>query len=301
MFGARIEVAIRVRLVIAQDLPSKSGPENSSFYRNLNKQQKGSMKTRFFTNVCVLVSMAALNLAFSPAMRAQTPANPPPNPTAPDANQSTKSTDSTAEQNGGTTTQTSTGSMDKTASKNETNSLDMNPGTAQTSSPEKTATKTPSDATTEKSGMGAKSGMMTDKSFVMKAAQGGMLEVELGKVAADKASASNVKDFGSKMVTDHGMANDKLKAIAQAKGMTVPAELDSKHQATVDHLSKLSGTAFDKAYVTEMVKDHQHDAMLFQKEIDTTQDADLKSFATDTLTTVKMHLSMIKEIQAGMK
>src|SRR5471030_3252530 len=83
-----------------------------------------------------------------------------------------------------------------------------------------------------------------DKSFVMKAAQGGMTEVQLGQLAADKGTSQDVKDFGSKMVTDHGKANDELKSIASSKGVTIPDKLDAKHQAMVDKMSKMSGAEF---------------------------------------------------------
>jgi putative membrane protein len=177
-----------------------------------------------------------------------------------------------------------------------TNSLDTHPGMAPTGSADKSATKEPNAVKDAKSGPSS-----SDKMFVKNASQGGMLEVELGKVAQDKGSSSDVKEFGSHMVTDHSAANDKLMAIAKEKGLTVSDSLDAKHQAIVDKLSKLSGAEFDKAYVAEMVKDHKHDAMAFQKESDNTSDPELKSFASDTLVTVKSHLGMIEKIQSGMK
>jgi len=140
-----------------------------------------------------------------------------------------------------------------------------------------------------------------DKIFVMKAAQGGTTEVQLGQLAADSGTAQDVKDFGSKMVVDHGKANDELRSIASSKGITVPDKLDAKHQAMVDKMSKLSGAAFDKAYVAAMVKGHKETDALFTKEASSGQDADIKAFAAKTDETVKMHLSMIQGIQSKMK
>jgi len=140
-----------------------------------------------------------------------------------------------------------------------------------------------------------------DKAFVMNAAQGGMTEVQLGQIAADKGTSQEVKDFGSKMVVDHGKANDELKSIASSKGILVPDKLDTKHQAMVDKLSKLSGADFDKSYVAEMVKGHKATDALFIKEAKSGQDADIKAFAAKTDETVKMHLSMIQGIQSKMK
>jgi putative membrane protein len=139
-----------------------------------------------------------------------------------------------------------------------------------------------------------------DQSFVMKAAQGGMTEVQLGQMAADKGSAQDVKDFGSKMVTDHGKANDELKSIASTKGITLPDKLDAKHQGMVDKMTALSGAAFDKAYVSAMVKAHEKDDALFMKEASSGDDADIKAFASKTDVVVKQHLSMIKDMQSKM-
>jgi putative membrane protein len=140
-----------------------------------------------------------------------------------------------------------------------------------------------------------------DKTFVMKAAQGGMTEVQLGQLAADKATSPDVKAFGSKMVTDHGQANDELKSIATTKGITLPDKLDTKHQAMVDKMKGLSGPAFDKAYVSAMVSAHKKDNALFTKEASSGQDSDIKAFADKTDKVVQMHLSMIQDIQSKMK
>jgi putative membrane protein len=140
-----------------------------------------------------------------------------------------------------------------------------------------------------------------DNAFVMKAAQGGMTEVQLGQLAADKGTSQDVKDFGLKMVADHGMANDELKSIASSKGIMLPDKLDAKHQAMIDEMSRLSAAAFDKAYVAAMVAAHKKDDALFTKEAFSGQDADIKAFAAKTDETVKMHLSMIQDIQSKMK
>jgi putative membrane protein len=140
-----------------------------------------------------------------------------------------------------------------------------------------------------------------DKMFVMKAAQGGMTEVALGKLASEKAGSADVKAFGAMMVTDHTAANDELKAIATKKGLKVPKELNKKHAKVADELSKLSGAVFDKAYVPAMVKGHTETIALFENEAKTGQDADLKAFAEKTLPTIKMHLEKIEAIQKSMK
>src|SRR5262249_47750145 len=96
-----------------------------------------------------------------------------------------------------------------------------------------------------------------DKKFVMEAAQGGMAEVELGNLAVKKTSSTAVKDFGQRMVDDHTKANDALKQVAASEGITLPTGIGKQNQQVYNRLSKLSGTAFDKAYMGVMVKGHE--------------------------------------------
>lgn len=134
-----------------------------------------------------------------------------------------------------------------------------------------------------------------DKTFVTNAAQGGLAEVKLGELAKEKGSNQSVKDFGSHMVMDHSKANDELKGVASSKGVTVPDSITAKDQALYDRLSKLSGAAFDKAYISAMIKDHVTDVAEFQKESKSGKDSDVKGFAAKTLPTLQDHLKMARD------
>lgn len=138
-----------------------------------------------------------------------------------------------------------------------------------------------------------------DKKFVRDAAMGGLTEVELGKLAAEKGSTDSVKEFGQKMVDDHTKANEELKKVAGTESITIADSLDAKHQSRVDKLSKLSGTAFDKAYIKDQVKDHEQDASEFQNEAQNGTQVAVKDFAAKTLPTIQGHLAMAKDIQKG--
>lgn len=132
-----------------------------------------------------------------------------------------------------------------------------------------------------------------DKTFMKKAAQGGMAEVKLGELAAKQGSSDQVKQFGQKMVDDHGKANDALKEVAAKKNFTLPGDIDAKSKATLAKLEKLHGAAFDAAYIKDMKMDHQADIAEFQKEVSKGKDPDVKGFASSTLPTVKEHYTMI--------
>ncbi|MBW4522956.1 MAG: DUF4142 domain-containing protein [Scytolyngbya sp. HA4215-MV1] len=138
-----------------------------------------------------------------------------------------------------------------------------------------------------------------DQQFVMQAAQGGMAEVELGRLAMQKASSSVVKSFGQHMVKDHTQANNQLKQLASQKGIPIPTDTGTQNKATKAGLSKLSGTAFDRALMNQMVMDHQKTVSLFEKEAQQGQDLEVKAWAAQTLPTLRDHLRMALSTQHG--
>lgn len=146
---------------------------------------------------------------------------------------------------------------------------------------------------------GAVSAMPVDKDdadFAVEAASGGMMEVELGKLAQERATNQRIKDFGAMMVKDHSAAGDKLKSIASAKNITLPAEMGDKQKKDMEDLSKKSGKDFDKAYMDMMLDDHKKDVKKFEDAADKCKDPDLKTFASTTLPTLRMHLDSAKAI-----
>ena len=142
-----------------------------------------------------------------------------------------------------------------------------------------------------------------DLKFIRAAAQAGMDEVALGRVAAEKGTSDEVKKFGQHMVDDHSKANEELMTLASNKGVDLSADkpkMEKKSQKAVDKLSKKEGAEFDKDYVDGMVKDHEKAVDEFQKASETVKDEDLKKWAAQTLPTLQAHLNMIKDIQAKM-
>ena len=139
----------------------------------------------------------------------------------------------------------------------------------------------------------------TDREWASKAAQGGVAEVELGRLAQQKASSNEVKEFGNRMVEDHSSANDRLQAIARENGFDLPSGMGEKHKATINRLEKLSGAQFDRAYMQEMVKEHRHDIDHFQKGASQLQHPDLKAFASNTLAALQDHLNHAERISGN--
>ncbi|MGI8581154.1 MAG: DUF4142 domain-containing protein [Chitinophagaceae bacterium] len=140
-----------------------------------------------------------------------------------------------------------------------------------------------------------------DQEFVVKAASGGLMEVELGKIAAQNAASAKVKAFGQRMVKDHSKANDELKAIASAKNISIPATPGEDHQKHIDNLKAKKGAEFDKDYIDMMVNDHEEDIKNFEKEASDGKDAKIKAFAQSKVPILKQHLEMARSANNAFK
>lgn len=154
---------------------------------------------------------------------------------------------------------------------------------------------------TAMSSKGSAGTTVSDKTFVKKAAEGGLAEVELGQLATQKASSEEVKKFGQRMVDDHTKANDQLKDVAAQKHIDLPTEPSAKDKATKARLEKLSGEQFDRAYMRDMVMDHKTDVSEFARESQSAKDPALKNFARQTLPTLRQHLKEAEKLAPQQK
>lgn len=149
---------------------------------------------------------------------------------------------------------------------------------------------------------GADTGLSeSDRDFVSKAAEGGLMEVAAGKLAAKRALDPAVKAFGQQMITDHTAANQRLKSLADSKQLPLPSSMSEDHQKVLGKLETLVGADFDKTYAQMMVKDHMEDIDEFEKEIKKGQDPDVKSFAHSVLPTLQHHLQMANQLKSQHK
>jgi putative membrane protein len=151
---------------------------------------------------------------------------------------------------------------------------------------------------TSSQGTSAQAGAMSsqDQKFVMDAAQSSMMEIETGRLAAQKAANADVKAFGQRMVTDHTQASNRLMQTVANKNVTLPKELKADHRQHVDQLAKLSGAEFDRMYLSQMVKAHDKDVAEFEKQSKNGSDPGVRSFATQTLPTLREHQKMVREL-----
>lgn len=132
--------------------------------------------------------------------------------------------------------------------------------------------------------------------FMVKAANGGMMEVELGKTAQQKARSKEVKDFAEMMVRDHTTANNELKALARQKNVTLPDSVSGNHRDHMLDINNKSGNDFDQAYMNQMVDDHQNTVDMFKDVAENCKDPEVKAWAAKTLPTLQTHLDTAKAI-----
>lgn len=164
--------------------------------------------------------------------------------------------------------------------------------------PNRPGQQQPSTTSLQDSGTnaGEVSQVMRDKMFLRKAAEGGMAEVKLGELAAQKGGSEDVKAFGQKMVDDHTALNNEMAPIADSMGVRVPKTINKEDQAEYDKLSGLSGHDFDTEYLTFMVKDHRKDLREFRVEAANTQDPTLKAAVEKGEKVIHGHLEMADKL-----
>ena len=133
-----------------------------------------------------------------------------------------------------------------------------------------------------------------DTQFMAQAAQSNMAEIALSQLALRRATSNEVKQYAQRMIRDHSQANARLAQLARQKRVTLPTQLDAKHQAIRAQLEQLSGERFDQEYMMAMENDHAQATALFQNGARQAQDRDVKAFASTTLPKVQGHLQMVR-------
>lgn len=140
-----------------------------------------------------------------------------------------------------------------------------------------------------------------DARFAVNAYRGGLLEVELGRIAQNKATDPGIRDFGAMMVRDHSKGVETLKALASSQRVAVPDSVSGIQQRDRDRLQSESGSDFDRDYIDMMVRDHKNDILEFKAEIINGQDSTFKSFAEQSMRMLNTHLDRAEYIQGKMR
>lgn len=141
----------------------------------------------------------------------------------------------------------------------------------------------------------------SDKKFVREALAGENTEVDLGKLAVQKGSSDDVKEFGRKMVDDHMKLNEEMRVVADQEGIRAPAGMTAKEKAQMTKLASLSGENFDKAYIAAMVKDQRGDLAALKREATAGNDTAIKEEASQGMKLIEQHLQLAEEMARNHK
>ena len=136
-----------------------------------------------------------------------------------------------------------------------------------------------------------------DSYFMQQASYSNNDEINAGAIAATRGNYDSVRMYGSMMVSDHGNAESELNSLASSLNITVPSTPDSLHQAMVAHLQTLSGNVFDTTYIGAQIRDHLITINLFEFELATGNNQQIKNYANKYLPVIQMHLQEAQSIQ----
>src|SRR5215468_5203535 len=135
-----------------------------------------------------------------------------------------------------------------------------------------------------------------DRKFLTDAASGAAMEVQLGNLAAQKATSEDVKRFGQRMAADHSQGGQTLRQMASNLKFTLPQDLEPEQRTVVSRLENLSGKSFDREYMKEMVRDHEKDISEYERAEKQATIPEIKQFATEALPMLRDHLKQAREI-----
>jgi putative membrane protein len=167
---------------------------------------------------------------------------------------------------------------------------------------ERPATPTPSQTSStdaeggERSEAASGAAMANDVVFAQEAAMGSLVEVEAGRLAAERESERRVKEFGTRMMRDHSAANQELMRIARSKGITLPRDLNVEQEARLERLHGLAGPEFDREYGAMVTQGHVHDVNMFEQQARWGQDPELRAYAQRTLPRLRQHLEAVRQL-----
>jgi putative membrane protein len=169
----------------------------------------------------------------------------------------------------------------------------LSPPASQTQPNQPGHVQSPTTSMQDSSGAPGDTGQqMRDKMFVRRAMEGGLAEIEMGKLAVQKSLSEDVKSFGQKMADEHSRMNEEMAEVADSIGLKIPRKTGKEAQAEYDKLSSLSGDEFDREYVAFMVKDHHADLREFRMASSRTQDTALKTAADNGSKMIREHMAM---------
>ncbi|WP_426058593.1 DUF4142 domain-containing protein [Hymenobacter sp. B1770] len=125
--------------------------------------------------------------------------------------------------------------------------------------------------------------------FLPLAGCAGIMEVELGKIASQRATKPTVRAYANQMVQQHTDINDEYRSLMRRKGLVPPDTMMREQRLKVDSLNNISDAELDRRYITMMVNDHGMAVKLFDMAYDSAQDAEYREWLGRMRRIVRVH------------
>jgi putative membrane protein len=135
-----------------------------------------------------------------------------------------------------------------------------------------------------------------DSAAIRQALRGNSTEVALGRLAESRAEDSTVKGFAERMVSDHNSMNAQWAEVARNHEMKLGVDFGPAGQQAIARLEDLSGTAFDQAYMTEMIREHEQDLAGFQRMATSARSPEVRQLASSGTAIIRQHLSLAQQV-----
>jgi putative membrane protein len=139
-----------------------------------------------------------------------------------------------------------------------------------------------------------------DAQFVQSQIEDNTAQYQAGQLALQQSQNQDVRNFAEKMITDHTYAQDTLAPIAQSHHMQSTATLSEQHRAMLGQLAKLSGPAFDRAYVDDMIRAHALMVEELNAQLIHGQDQHINAWVQNTRPIVLQHSEIAQQLLASL-
>lgn len=134
----------------------------------------------------------------------------------------------------------------------------------------------------------------TDKAFLLEAANARMVDWAHGNLATEKAASRKYQQYGKRLMHDQNKLMEEIKALAQAKNLTLPAEITEEKNEELNRMKSISGQTFERRFRRMIIKDHKRDIQFFKQTAESSSDPEIRDFAKRYLPLMEKHLELAR-------
>jgi putative membrane protein len=139
---------------------------------------------------------------------------------------------------------------------------------------------------------------LADSTFLINAAHGNQAEIKTGELASTRGSTDSVKMFGQMLLTLHQDAQDELDSIASGENVNLPDTADIYGQAMYRALNRLSGAAFDSAFIKLQIIAHDTAIKVYQNYANAGAFTTLKTYTNKYIPLLQANARYLDSLKA---